>query len=352
MTRLGADVDQLDRLARNFDNAAARLEGHASAIDWHVRNLWWSGSTADRFAASWASVDRQHLSTIAGTLREVARSVRVNAVQQRMASGQGLGFGRPMVEHYPRGWANPSILDGLLSPIGSGSLLDRFKGITSLFEGADHAIGLLPVFGIGVPRLFGQVIGGSPDIRRIGHFLNAQLTGNTRKLLGVGREFDKFLRSPVTFGTKNLGGALVSTGVHATEMLLTANEYGWEDARTIKAGFETGYVGLSTYFGGPIGGLVAEGTIFVGDATGEWIDDTFGISGAIVDGYVERTFPSGMTPSQAADLAHRYDGIDGVGRFLYDGGMEAVESVGSAVGDGLNAVGSGAKRVWNFLTPG
>lgn len=94
--KLGADVDQLDQLAMNLDRAAARLEGNASVIEGQVRELWWSGSVADRFAASWASVDRRHLSTIAGSMREVAKRVRLDAQQQRLASGSS-GSGAPAI---------------------------------------------------------------------------------------------------------------------------------------------------------------------------------------------------------------------------------------------------------------
>lgn len=92
MTRLGADVHELDLLAKSFDAAATRLDGNASVIDGQLRSLWWRGSIADRFTASWASVDRRHLSEIAGTLRGVAAEVRFNACQQQAASGSSRAF--------------------------------------------------------------------------------------------------------------------------------------------------------------------------------------------------------------------------------------------------------------------
>ena len=92
MARLGADVDQLDQLAMRFDRAAARLESNASIIEEQIRSLWWHGSTADQFVASWAAVDRKNLSSVAVSLRGAAKTIRVNAQQQRLASDDSGGF--------------------------------------------------------------------------------------------------------------------------------------------------------------------------------------------------------------------------------------------------------------------
>ena len=87
MAQLGADVEELDRLARKFDEEAQQISQATQQISSQVQSTWWKGSDADRFKSEWNSNYASQLRKIAEALKQVGSTVRKQAAQQRQTSG-------------------------------------------------------------------------------------------------------------------------------------------------------------------------------------------------------------------------------------------------------------------------
>ncbi|MFT4299450.1 MAG: hypothetical protein QM597_07445 [Aeromicrobium sp.] len=83
---IGADVDDLRRLAAQFDQAADRLRAQAGQVSNGVRVSAWVGPVAVRFRADWDSTHSVALKNAAAELAESALSLRQNAKEQEAAS--------------------------------------------------------------------------------------------------------------------------------------------------------------------------------------------------------------------------------------------------------------------------
>ena len=93
MAQLGADVEQLDRLARTFDTEATRLERSASTLRSLVASVTWMGPDAGQFRGQFNQAMSQQLVAAARALHEEARHLSLQATQQRVASDDGSGVG-------------------------------------------------------------------------------------------------------------------------------------------------------------------------------------------------------------------------------------------------------------------
>jgi hypothetical protein len=93
MAQLGADVEQLDRLARTFDTEATRLERSASTLRSLVASVTWMGPDAGQFRGQFNQGMSQQLVSAARALHEEARQLALQATQQRVASDDGTGVG-------------------------------------------------------------------------------------------------------------------------------------------------------------------------------------------------------------------------------------------------------------------
>ena len=87
MAQLGADVEELDRLARKFDEEAQQISQATQQISSQVQSTWWKGTDADRFKSEWNSNYASQLRKIAEALKQVGSTVRKQAAQQRQTSG-------------------------------------------------------------------------------------------------------------------------------------------------------------------------------------------------------------------------------------------------------------------------
>jgi uncharacterized protein YukE len=85
MSRLGADVEALDRLARLLSVSRQSVEGMLSDIERAIASAWWEGPDAERFRQEWPTY-RQRLSTLASELDESARNVQHDREAQVRAS--------------------------------------------------------------------------------------------------------------------------------------------------------------------------------------------------------------------------------------------------------------------------
>ena len=87
MAQLGADVEQLDVLARRFDEEAQKIENTISLITSQVNSTWWQGTDADRFRNQWQTTHSSQLRNVVQGLTDAAGQCRSQAAQQRQTSG-------------------------------------------------------------------------------------------------------------------------------------------------------------------------------------------------------------------------------------------------------------------------
>ena len=55
-TMYGADADELDRLAAEFNRAADELDRQGGALTGILNNVSWLGDTATRFLSDWTGI--------------------------------------------------------------------------------------------------------------------------------------------------------------------------------------------------------------------------------------------------------------------------------------------------------
>jgi hypothetical protein len=89
VTQLGADVDQLDELARTMDSAGHRLTGSADRMTAAVSSVVWLGPDAEGFQGWWRRDGAQRLHGASDWLRQLGASLRKQAGDQRTASEGG-----------------------------------------------------------------------------------------------------------------------------------------------------------------------------------------------------------------------------------------------------------------------
>jgi hypothetical protein len=87
MQVLGADVDDLDALARTFEQESRRLTGSVTMIDAAMRSTWWSGSDAARFETDWQRTHASAVRSVAQLLADASHTLTTQSGQQRQASG-------------------------------------------------------------------------------------------------------------------------------------------------------------------------------------------------------------------------------------------------------------------------
>ena len=87
MAKLGADVEQLDNLARRFDQEAQTIQNTISTINGQVGATWWQGTDAENFRNEWHSNYTASLNNVIQRLQEAANRCRTQASQQRQTSG-------------------------------------------------------------------------------------------------------------------------------------------------------------------------------------------------------------------------------------------------------------------------
>lgn len=86
MAQLGADVEQLDSLARRFDQEAQTIENTISTITSQIGATWWQGTDADNFRNEWQTNYTASLRNVIQRLQDAASRCRAQANQQRQTS--------------------------------------------------------------------------------------------------------------------------------------------------------------------------------------------------------------------------------------------------------------------------
>ncbi|MFZ4811829.1 MAG: alpha/beta hydrolase [Ilumatobacteraceae bacterium] len=88
---IGANADELDALAQLFDQGAQQLDAVFVTIRAQLAATNWGGSDAAMFSDMWSRSSRQALRSGSRRLQECAATLRLQAVQQREASGESGG---------------------------------------------------------------------------------------------------------------------------------------------------------------------------------------------------------------------------------------------------------------------
>lgn len=105
---LGADVDQLRALAKEFSGKSHSLTQAQRIIDGAVSQLprYWQGQDAQRFAAQWRGQNRAIITRTAAMLEETAEQLKTNATEQEQASSVA-SLGGPSGVPGPGSGTNP-----------------------------------------------------------------------------------------------------------------------------------------------------------------------------------------------------------------------------------------------------
>ncbi|MET0910817.1 MAG: C2 family cysteine protease, partial [Ilumatobacteraceae bacterium] len=120
MAQLGADVEQLDQLAKTMDATSQRLAGAAQSTSASVASVQWLGPDADEFRVWWRRSGAVQLTGAADWLRELGATLRQQATQQRRTSEEA------------------SLVAGRRGGGGGGGGGGGWSGDPSLVNGADH----------------------------------------------------------------------------------------------------------------------------------------------------------------------------------------------------------------------
>ena len=135
-TLLGADADELERIAGTLRSAADELDGHAGSVTATLRAVAWVGGVATRFGSNWHGGHRPRIASTAQYVRDAAAQLDRNAAEQRRASQVAGGTGPPGV--------GPGAPTGD-APGGSSSSIDDEPGSPVL----DRLGELLATLGLG-----------------------------------------------------------------------------------------------------------------------------------------------------------------------------------------------------------
>lgn len=86
MPTVGADVEELERLAFEFDRAADELDADGGQLTRLLGNVSWFGNVATRYVGNWTGVHLPRIGLSTRFLRDAAATLRQQAEQQRSAS--------------------------------------------------------------------------------------------------------------------------------------------------------------------------------------------------------------------------------------------------------------------------
>ena len=76
MSRIGAEMGQMDQLAQVFTQKSAQIDELTAAIDGQVGGTWWEGPAADRFREQWSGSFKPNLQQLQQALNECSSEVR------------------------------------------------------------------------------------------------------------------------------------------------------------------------------------------------------------------------------------------------------------------------------------
>ncbi len=86
MAQIGADIQQLESLTRQFNTQASQVDALISAINNQLGGTWWIGPKADKFKGEWDSEFVPTLRKLTEALRSAGQDVATTA-QRIQAAG-------------------------------------------------------------------------------------------------------------------------------------------------------------------------------------------------------------------------------------------------------------------------
>jgi|UPI00036B1F0F uncharacterized protein YukE len=122
---IGADVEQLRSLAKQFAQSADRLEQGSSGLSRVIANAaYWRGNDANQFRTQWRSQSTPSITAAVKTLRTAADALVHNADEQDQASAAGGGTASP-----DTGNPDPSYSVLRKAPDGLSDMWNEVKGM-------------------------------------------------------------------------------------------------------------------------------------------------------------------------------------------------------------------------------
>lgn len=86
MALLGSDPEQLDALARKFDEESERIDSIITGITTQLSSTQWVGTDRDQFENQWNTTSTSQLRQVISSLNDAAGNCRKQADQQRQTS--------------------------------------------------------------------------------------------------------------------------------------------------------------------------------------------------------------------------------------------------------------------------
>ena len=287
---VGADLAEMEALARALDGAAVQLKGVAAKVRSGIEVSAWVGPVAQRFRVEWNSGHSRQLQQAADALHQAARDVRAHADQQRAASAAS-GSSAGAAPGGAGAGAQQSLADA------RAKLLEQFK-----LWGIEVPSWLLET-GETLDELKYPALAALPSA--LAGFLNQKWT--------LGKWFSAVKGVGLPF-------ALVGLGMDAQDLreaLAAGDEAAaWTAVADIAADIMTAGVpfgGVAWMVGTETGGLIFKG----GDAAFHLTDHTYEYAAQQLFG--QGVDVNNLTQAQTDALVQRYEGGAGIAYSITDG---------------------------------
>ncbi len=272
MAMVGADADELDRIAEQLANEARRLEELAAQLGHQLNAAPWKGSDSERFRHEWNMVHTKRVREAGGFLRAGGDTLRRNADEQRTASNSdGLVANGPRCE-VPKKEPVGDEIDKYLEPFE-----DFFTGLGLAKDVWEGVVKILRMLDPDLLKDLGKFLAGNPELLTFFKTMD--------KALSIGPVVIDFL----TDVTKQLGQGHLPMDealLHAMVFsgLRFAEDKGLEEfGKVLGASLGSAIPVLGTAGGGALGWVAGKGLGLVLDS----LDDKFGINEGAADAAVD-----------------------------------------------------------------
>lgn len=333
-TMWGADTEALETMAKQLLQAAEVLGTIQRSTRAGLHASPWSGPDAETFRSSW---DRSHgprLGDASQFLREAAERLALNASQQQAASSASPFAGAllPFLLRPPSGgWAD--IMPERLWPARPGfpglwprplpaDPLDMFGPRPWWGGPADPFTPFQPLFpGL---RPWGGFPGGGGGSDDWSSVLRERWDG-VSQAGGLYESYRFVSGMPESAASGPM--AVIGGAVHAGDLAFAIRD--GDVDKGIRAGIDLVFDGVGSKIPQVAAGKAAWDLGYsIGKGASNWLDTNFDIHQHHVDHVMQREYgTTDLTPSQASELAHRYDGVSGFGNYVSDGAKNLVDNV-------------------------
>ena len=292
---LGADVEELRALARDFSGNSQKLAQAQKLLDGAVNQLQrsWQGPDAQRFAAQWRGQHRGVIARTATMLDETATKLNTNAREQEQASSVASLGGSPGLPSKlpanptPRAQFGPDFLAGPDSPFRDG--WDIYSGLKLLPKMRASVFDMAAMLtkanraGFFSPEAW-KVFQARNGFSQFANMSSDMFDGNWHKAfsLAEGSKAFKFF----DIAGKGLGGLGVGLALLDSVNHFANDEAGQGAYSLVKAG-----LGAASFAPPPVGtaAAIASGALFLYDNVPVIHDTANFVGGKIADGAVAAT---------------------------------------------------------------